>query len=213
MSLLCYPPGMTMEATTQKGVEACAHCGGLVSTRGRAPKSGRRYCSSKACRAAKARAQRRVLSASHEAPTECSGCHRAMPPRAWRISDEAGRWCSRPICRRKRRELIEEVGSEVDLARENQKLEAAVFFLMEVIMADAEDYFHSNRRVCHTCGLTSAIPGWVHQAQDNSACQGTLDGQKVRSLGNAMAMAAAWPFKRRYLSAEEIAAAYPGDES
>lgn len=75
-------------------------------------------------------------------------------------------------------------------------------------MADAKDYIHSNRVVCHTCGLTSAIPEWVHQDRNGEACLGTLNGVKVRAVGTPTALAGAWPFPRKYLSPEELEAAY-----
>jgi hypothetical protein len=188
--------------------DSCAHCGGDVSTRGRKPKSGRRFCSNSGCQAAKQRLRRQAVAEARPAPGECSGCHKLLTPRNWRAGDEHGRWCTKQSCRTKRRYLQDEIASQVDLAQQNRNLEQAVIFLMEVVMADAEEYLHSNRVTCKLCGLTSAIPEWLHPTEEGKKCEGTLNGVRERSFGTPMAMGGAWPFKRRYLSAEELESAY-----
>lgn len=200
------------------GPSFCANCGDRVTNAGRASRDGTRYCKRPDCRAVKSRLYRAKMAAmkpDRQAPTGCQYCGTPLPERPWRAGDELGRCCRKVSCRAKRDEQRSDSGLDKipELTRENQRLEAAIFFLMEVIMADADDYHLSNRVVCHTCGLTTAIPGWVHQNSTGGACEGTLNGQKVRSLGNATAMAAAWPFRREYLSADELAAAYGSDES
>lgn len=130
-----------------------------------------------------------------------------MPTRNWRSGDELGRWCQKAACLRKRRTIENITANETDLARKVERLEVTAEFLGDVVMADSEDYLGSNRVVCHTCGLTSAIKGWVHPTESMSPCEGTLDGYPIRNYGSRGA-AGGWPFRRQYLSADELAAAY-----
>lgn len=135
----------------------------------------------------------------------------ALPPRNWRAGDENGRWCTKVRCRRKRESLSAEAAQTSDALRKAELLENAISLLSEAVEADNEDYIQAGRVVCHECGLTSALRGWPHQGRDNAPCRGTVGERKPRPV-QAHHLFLAWPFRREYLSAKEIAAAY-GDPS
>lgn len=182
----------------------CAHCGDPVSTQGRTPKTGKRFCSRPGCKAAKARLRRQGLATDRQPPTECSGCRAALPPRRWRAGDENGRWCDKASCRSKRRAQEEAILEQVDLHRELELARNAIALLATAVEADMEDFLGVSRVVCRECGLTTALRGWPHQREDGSGCRGTRGDGPPRPV-TPFAMAMAWPVRRRYLDADQIA--------
>lgn len=185
----------------------CSNCGDVVSSKGPASKSGKRFCSRKGCQAAKVRLRRQTLAGDRQAPAECSGCRKVLRPRAWRAGDENGRWCTKERCRSKRRAIQDDIEAGVDALRKVDLLENAISLLSEAVMADMEEYIHANRVVCHECGLTSALRGWPHRREDATPCWGTLGDRKKLAV-QAHHLDAAWPARREYLSAADLEAAY-----
>ena len=194
---------MTMFTTTE--IAQCANCGAKVSTRGAPPKSGKRFCQQRPCRAAKARLDRARLSDTREAPTTCAGCGDALKSRPWRSGDEFGRWCKKSLCRGRRRVARDALAGGIDMARRLEIRELAIDLLSTAVQADAEDNHFSSRVVCRECGLTTALLGWVHPGNVTftAACKGTLDGQTER-MPSMNAIQRAWPFPLRFLSADEL---------
>jgi hypothetical protein len=184
----------------------CSHCGGPVSTKGKAPKSGKRFCSNKGCRAAKARLRRQVFADDRAAPSVCSGCQMALPPRQWRAGDEHGRWCPKPRCKAKRRNLSLEFSAESDALRKSELLENAVLLLSEAVMSDNPDDHEHGRVICYDCGLTTALSGWPHRREDGGPCKGTLGKNPLRRPVSATHLDLAWPFRREYLTADHLKA-------
>ena len=85
--------------------------------------------------------------------------------------------------------------------------QTALDFAEDCVRCDSEDFLGKNRVVCHECGLTSAVPQWVHPDEEGGPCEGTLEGLEVRAYGRS-GLYVGWPFARRYLSAAELAEAY-----
>jgi hypothetical protein len=191
--------------------ETCTHCGGPVSTKGRRPKSGKRFCSNKGCIAAKARLRRQAFAVERDAPAQCSGCHMALPPRSWRAGDELGRWCAKPLCKQKRRALSVNAEAESKAIRTAELLENAIAMLADAVRADNADYIGpgSSRVTCRECGLTSALSGWLHITEERQACRGTLGDVKARPVQGAH-LFQAWPGVMHWIPADELAE-YVGD--
>lgn len=202
-----------------KKTAICANCGGFASAAGRTSKTGKRFCMADDCRRARDRERARIARTAEsaqpnrKAPDACSGCSDPMPPRSWRRGDEFGRWCQKANCRRQRQSLETRIQEKVDLTEERQLLLNIIELLGDAVMADSEEYIHSNRAVCHECGLTTAIRGWVHANQENLPCWGTLGDAPRRPLIGTY-LSYAWPFPKEYLPADVLAAAYAeGDGS
>ena len=178
----------------------CGNCGQAVTNRGRAPRSGFRYCMQPDCRAAKARNERRPTPPRPPAQSACSGCGRPLPPRARWANDGLGRWCKRAKCRAERIRVQSEGGVDKlpEALRRIHLLETALKFAGDVVMCESDRCISDSRVTCKKCGLTSAVPRWLHQARDGSACFGTLEDQQPRGFGDD-GLVVAWPFKREYV--------------
>ena len=177
----------------------CGNCGRAVSNRGRKAQSGVRYCMQPECRAAKARNERRRAEPKPPAQSECSGCGRPLPPRQQWAADSLGRWCKRPKCRVERVRTQDEGGVDKlpELMRRSETLKIALDFASEAVMCDSPEVATEARVTCPKCGLTSAIPRWVHPLLDMRPCDGTLEGHPVRNYGFT-GVTVGWPFKREY---------------
>lgn len=189
----------------------CANpeCSEFVTRAGRRPKDGKRYCMAPACQSLKQKerykAQRVAeIGGVRMAPLNCKKCGKDMTRRPFRAGDELGRWCKSPNCRADRDHTRLRVWS-TDTAEMLEKVDylvGVVDFLGEVIMADSPDYQGFSRRHCPDCGLTTAIPEWVHPSATGEPCMGTLDGVDPRRIGPE-GLSAAWPFRREYVEVEE----------
>lgn len=104
-----------------------------------------------------------------------------------------------------------EFQAESDVRQQVEHLENAVMLLAEAVMADSEDDHSHGRMVCRECGLTTALRGWPHRREDGGPCKGTLGAKPLRRPVIATHLDMAWPFRREYLSAEHMAAAYGDD--
>lgn len=196
----------------KKDPSYCANCGDQVTNAGRSSRDGKRFCRKPECQAAKARRHRQRAAAirpDREAPTTCAGCDARLPERPWRAGDDLGRWCRKVSCRQKRDRLRAEANLDKlpEAMRKIDRLETTIALLSEAVMADSDDYIQANRVVCHECGLTTALRGWVHPLLDIEAppCHGTLDDLPVRRYG-LVGVAGAWPFVRKYLTPTQLAA-------
>lgn len=163
-----------------------------------------------ACRKVKRAAdyQREKTIEEREAPSKCARCSKRLPGRTWRAGDEFGRYCRNQLCREARAEARSTIPDVLELKRTVEARDETIDFLSEVIMASSEEYIHISRIQCPKCGLTSAIPGWVHPGNESrtTACQGTLNGAGVRRF-EYRALALAWPFRIVFKRDDE-----PGEE-
>lgn len=152
--------------------DTCANCGDPVSTAGKTPATGKRFCSRKVeCNAAKQRAQYAAKRGGEPGRVEersCFCCGAAMQSRPWRSTDlELGRWCRKRTC-------------------QEQKVHAVNNNSPERIAARAEALRGALRNAaiveCRVCGREDARQAFQHPHKDLAEtkrlghfCNGTGD--------------------------------------
>lgn len=189
----------------------CANCGVQVSNAGRAPRSGRRYCSKPECQAARARANYRaaprVDTPEQMAPTECSNpeCRASLPPRRRRVSDDPlGRWCRRPACKRHQAEVHRsaEIDTVADLRALATAWENSARMIADGLECERDLNLSQSRVRCPVCNLNEGLEGWKHQDQNGAACVGLITPGFTPKTIHFAALSLAYPV-RTYDDPEE----------